>query len=635
MRPFTLADLKASRIVYLLDVDWHGQIYRFSSYPINIDSDDGSLQYAGGLDDPDITENTGITGFSVEGDSVSMQIVFNLDLALELRRGRSLDLAKAEISAVMVRNETTLQTYEQRYKMFSGVITQPLIAAPSQPVGTVAFSIERDANTSAGQLPQPAQVISADTFPNAHAESADGKFYPIVFGRPSSNYARVAVGTTSNRGTTPAYCVYMDEAQPEIRIMIAGHSVAAGSVTVRAYDGRTATLTVLQDADARGQVYSYVNIFDADIGTPFSMLNKSIIDIDTDAAAGGLVTFECDTQHGFAQGQAVFIVGTNSNPVYNGEVVALAVNAIDNNHFSIGSSTITTPGTQGQVGRVRDVDFSMYIEWDASEGGLLNPFGNGCLEGGGDVCKWAITESGLQVDFEGFEGVAPVLNAYLFAGVINEPVVPIEWLEAEILPYLPIDIINGGGGLRPVLSLLYQSLYLRPIIAATIETNSDWQQVGAIESVSNPASLVNIIEMRYGYTVFNDDMVYSLTSDNELEAGEDNLLTASQMQSIAQYGRRQATITTGYIYDAATAGRVLRDRLLLSTQPVYICDFEAAQHYGYLQVGQVVSLHADALHLNGALCQIVSKQWQTGGVWLFGLHISYDINTNRRIETGA
>ena len=158
MRPFTLADLKASRIVYLLDVYWHGQIYRFSSYPINIDSADGSLQYAGGLDDPDITENTGITGFSVEGDSVSMQIVFDIDLALELRRGRSLDLAKAEISAVMVRNGSTLQTYEQRYKMFSGVITQPLIAAPSQPVGTVAFSIERDATTSAGQLPKPAQV---------------------------------------------------------------------------------------------------------------------------------------------------------------------------------------------------------------------------------------------------------------------------------------------------------------------------------------------------------------------------------------------------------------------------------------------------------------------------------------------
>jgi hypothetical protein len=65
--------------------------------------------------------------------------------------------------------------------------------------------------------------------------------------------------------------------------------------------------------------------------------------------------------------------------------------------------------------------------------------------------------------------------------------------------------------------------------------------------------------------------------------------------------------------------------------PVMLCDFEAAQYFGYLQVGQVISLTADELYLSEALCQIVSKQW-TGATWLFTLHISYDININRRIQ---
>jgi hypothetical protein len=631
MRPYTLTDLSASEIIYLLSVNWGGTVYRFSSRPVSVSSADGDLQFMGGFDDPDISENTGITGFAVEGDSVAVQVVFPVDLALELRRGRSLDLASAEISAVMVRDGQLLQTYEERYTIFSGVITQPLIANPSEPIGTAAFSIERDTATSAKQIPAPAQVISADTFPDAHSESADGKFYPIVFGKPSSNNARQTVGTPSNRGATPGYCVYMNETQPEIRVMIAGHAVAAQSVVLRSYDGRTATLTVETATDERGLLYSYVNIFDADIGTPFSMLNKSIIDIDTDAAAGGLVTFECDTTHGFAQGSSVFIVGTNSNPVYNGEFVALATAAIDNNHFSIGSTTITTPGNQGQVGRLRDVDFYIYVEWGDSAGGLLNPFGAGALEGGGDVCRWALQASGLLVDYSSWDAIAPVLNGYVFAGCINEPVKPVEWLESEIVPYLPIDIINGGAGLRPVLSLLYQSLYLRPIVYADIETSPDFLQVGSLESITEPSNIINVIEMQYGYTVFNDAMAYSLTSDNLLQPGADNLLTSSQLQSIERFGRREATIETGYIYDSATAGRVIRDRLMVSCMPVMLCDFEAAQYFGYLQVGQVISLTAQDLHLSEALCQIVSKQW-TGATWLFTLHISYDININRRTE---
>jgi len=152
-----------------------------------------------------------------------------------------------------------------------------------------------------------------------------------------------------------------------------------------------------------------------------------------------------------------------------------------------------------------------------------------------------------------------------------------------------------------------------------------------LQSITEPNNILNVIEMQYGYTVFNDDMAYSLTSDNLLSPGADNLLTSSQLQSIARFGRREGTINTGYIYDSATAGRVIRDRLMIACMPVMLCDFEAAQYFGYLQVGQVISLTADELYLSEALCQIVSKQW-TGATWLFTLHISYDININRRIE---
>ena len=627
MRPYTLDDLKASEIIYLLSVNWGGIMYRFSSRPITIASDDGDLQFMGGFDDPDVSEDTGITGFAVEGDSVAVQVVFPVDLALELRSGRSLDLASAEISAVMFRDGQLLQTYEERYPIFSGVISQPLIADPSQPIGTAAFSIERDTATSANQLPAPSQVISADTFPKAHSETADGKFYPIVFGKPSSNNARQVVGTPSNRGATPGYCVYMDENEIDLRIMIAGHAVAAQTVVLRAYDGKTATVNVQTATDERGQQYSYCDISQEELGTPFSYNNRIISSLVADGAG---VTITLTNDGFFATGNDIYIIGSNSTPTFNGEQYAIVDSSLPG-EINLLVTPPTVDGTQGQLGRVRDQEFFMYVEWGDSEGGLLNPFGAGTLEGGGDVCRWALQASGLQVDYAAWDAVAPVLNAYIFGGCINEPVRPVEWLEAEILPYLPVDIINGGAGLRPVLSLLYQGLYLRPIIYADVEAGPDFLQAGSLQSITEPNNILNVIEMQYGYTVFNDDMAYSLTSDNLLSPGADNLLTSSQLQSIARFGRREGTINTGYIYDSATAGRVIRDRLMIACMPVMLCDFEAAQYFGYLQVGQVISLTADELYLSEALCQIVSKQW-TGATWLFTLHISYDININRRIE---
>jgi hypothetical protein len=594
MRPYTLSDLKSSEIIYLLSVEWGGIVYRFSSRPITIASDDGELQFMGGFEDPDISEDTAIRGFAVEGDSVAVQVVFPVDLALELRRGRSLDLASAEISAVMFRDGQLLQTYEDRYLIFSGVITQPLIANPSQPIGTAQFSIERDIRTSARQIPAPSQVISADTFPNAHSESADGKFYPVVFGKPSSNYKRKEIGVPTDRGATPAYCVYLNQDDYDIRVMIAGHAVAATSVLLKASDASKATVTVQTATDERGQLYSYCDISKHEIGTPVSVNNRLISSLATGGPAGVTITLTNDGY--FSTGDEIFIVGSNSSPTFNGVQQAVVDVNVPDEILLLYTSPVTS-GNQGQVGKVRRTEFMMYVEWDESEGGLRNPFGAGVLEGGGDVCRWALQASDLLVDYAAWEAVAPVLNGYIFAGCINEPVRPVEWLESEIVPYLPIDIINGGTGLRPVLSLLYQGLYLRPIIYADI----------------------------------NDDMAYSLTSDNLLQPGADNLLTASQLQSIERFGRRETTITTGYIYDSATAGRVIRDRLMISCMPVMLCDFEAAQYFGYLQVGQVISLTSEELHLSEALCQIVSKQW-TGATWLFTLHISYDININRRTE---
>jgi len=638
MRPYTLADLSSSHLVYLLDVVWCGVTYRFSTQPIDVLQDDGSsLPYTGGLADPDLTEQTDIVGFNVESNSIAIECVFPTDVVQELRRGRPLDLANAELSAIMQRNGTNLQTYESRYRLFSGNVVQPVIGDPSRPVGYAAFSIERDAAVLPRQIPDPEAVINDRTFPDHDGESAQGKVYPFVFGVPRSK-RDTGQATSYDRGSTPAYCVKVLTRGNDMRVLIAGHPVAASSVLVQSYDGTTATINVQQDVDGLGRIYSYVQIYDQAVGNPLVMKPKTIDNIFSGLFSSTAV--HTTTPHGFAEGVDIVLYNTNSTPDYIGDQQAVAIinpagSGVDNaEYFHIyNSTTPTATGNSGKVGRKRELDFYMYVQWDDTAGGFPNPYGNGVLEGGADLCRFMLQESGVLVDHAAWQAASALLNVYKFAGYINEPVSPIEWLESEIVSYLPCEIQNGPDGLRPVLNLLYMSYYTRPSEITRIITDSDWQQVGPLQSVTDPSQIFNVVQMRYGFTISADDYTYTLTADPELESGVDNILTSQQVDSYYSFGRRSTSIETPYIFDRATAGRVVRDLLLRSTSPVMLCEFEAAQHYGWLQLGQIIALDAADLYLSNALCQIVAKQWQPAGVWRFTLHISYDQNINNRQES--
>ena len=637
MRPYTLADLSSSHLVYLLDVVWCGVTYRFSSQPIDVVQDDGtSLPYSGGLADPDLTEQTDIIGFNVESNSIAIECIFPIDVVQELRRGRPLDLATAELGAIMQRNGLNLQTYESRYRLFSGNVVQPVIGDPTRPAGYAAFSVERDAAVKPRQIPDAEAVINDRTFPDHDGESAQGKVYPFVFGVPRSK-RDTGQATSYNRGSTPAYAVKVLTRGNDMRMLIAGHPVAATSVLVQSYDGTTATINVEQDTDDLGRVYSYVQIYDQAVGNPLVMKPKTIDDISAGLFTSAAV--HTTVPHGFAEGVEIVIYNTNSTPNFIGDQQAVAIidpagSGITNaEYFHIYNSTPpTVDGTSGKVGRKRESDFYMYVQWDDTAGGYPNPYGNGVLEGGADLCRFMLQESGVLVDHAAWQAASGLLNVYKFAGYINEPVSPIEWLESEIVAYLPCEIQNGADGLRPVLNLLYMSYYTRPTEITRIVADSDWQQVGPLQSVTDPSQIYNVIQMRYGYTVATDDYTYSLTADPDLPSGVDNILTSQQVDSYRSYGRRSTTIETPYIFNLSTAGRVVRDLLLRSTSPVMICEFEAAQHYGWLQLGQVIALDAADLYLSNTLCQIVAKEWQPAGVWRFTLHISYDQNLNNRQE---
>ena len=101
-----------------------------------------------------------------------------------------------------------------------------------------------------------------------------------------------------------------------------------------------------------------------------------------------------------------------------------------------------------------DNDVKHYADWSVSNGSIDSPYSDNFLEGAGDICLYALDRSGLEFDHEAWAGARLFLNNYKFAGYVNDPNATwFEWLKESIIAYLPIEIINGGKGLKPVINL--------------------------------------------------------------------------------------------------------------------------------------------------------------------------------------
>ena len=98
-------DFNGMEMCFLLDIEYLGKIYRFSTIPIDLEdqAEQSIIRYNGQLEDPDINRATSFLGVDIEGDSVSLQLVFSgLDWVKEWLSGRGLELESAKIYCVPI-----------------------------------------------------------------------------------------------------------------------------------------------------------------------------------------------------------------------------------------------------------------------------------------------------------------------------------------------------------------------------------------------------------------------------------------------------------------------------------------------------------------------------------------------------
>ena len=295
--------------------------------------------------------------------------------------------------------------------------------------------------------------------------------------------------------------------------------------------------------------------------------------------------------------------------------------------LSLCSVQATTSGFSDLINPLSDNSQQYWM--NIGGGALPNPFGDGSLSGAGDVCLWALTATKANIDYDSWYNARTFLNRYQLAGVINDVKVNgFEWLQRDILPYLPIDIVLGANGLKPILNILVDGVDIRP--AAKVNAGSHFFRATPVTPVNEPDDICNELTVRYAYEGLRDSYRGHIKL-GAARAGASWTLLKDEYAFISQqrYGKKLKEIELLYVYDYKTAIQIAKDYVRFHSMPILSVDYYASSEYGYLELGDVIELTDKNVGIRNQKVQLLGKQWD-GSRWVLTLQIEDNAIANQR-----
>ena len=565
-------DIQDAELCFLLDVDWLGKIYRFSTVPIDItDTNTGELyRYNGGLGNPTIDQQTSFVGFDIDGNSISMELTFNdVNWIAEWLQGRSLELAAAAVSMIVVdeSNHTSFK-YEDRVPLFLGKVKDPIIGTPTRPLGHIIFSIENSTNVKAIKMLDNSFEIDPYVFPGLDQRAATlgrvietpiGQYVPFVFGalgewyirRSGSGRFQILTDQDSAR-CSPAYIINATGSGGSLRIelIIAMGTVTAPRIRIWDQDGGNFVNYVFTDTNADGTKYSYT---------------------------------------WYEQGHV-----------------------IEDNSF--------VPGL--------DEDQTFWVSWAEYGEGIQDPLTGQSLGPAGNLCLYCLDQTGLEYDKAAWVGLVTVLNRYKFAGYINDPsILVLDWFKQNIIANLPIEVFNGPNGLTPRLNLYFTQ--------DTIPANHYILESGMFEIQTGLQPLevqpFNKVTVKYGFTGRLEHYLSTVIIDPTFNGNDNAFIQRDPVSDISysRFGLLETVIELPFVWEMHTAYRIARDRIRMSGLGAYGIEVSAFPQFGFLEVGEIIALTTEKFGLVEHKCQIVGKSWNSGK-WNFVLQLEDNALVNHR-----
>jgi hypothetical protein len=249
-RPFHASELREAEPIWLLVLTYAGREFRFATEGIVVESGGGELlPFEGTLGPIDIEEAFDFLSESAEFPSVSIQVVFPVDVAELIEQGHDLAASTGELSLLLDGNQ-----WESRRVFLRGEVSQPQYGAEGEPID---FSLERLPLDDSALFPPPGLVVSSTSQPDA-PEGSIGKTYPWVFGEVGATVDEA--GVTIAAYATPGFQVDILTGPGGHReILIAGHHVNATTVNIynKTANQNMSAQPVTNHTDSLGQAFAY------------------------------------------------------------------------------------------------------------------------------------------------------------------------------------------------------------------------------------------------------------------------------------------------------------------------------------------------------------------------------------------
>ncbi|MEL6342073.1 MAG: hypothetical protein AAFV53_03000 [Myxococcota bacterium] len=518
--------------VWVLEIDWSGQIFRFADRPITLQGEDGTeIHFAGELAETDLEESVNTFRTSVSSLSVPMELTFPVDVQHRIMGGRPLSAARGELSMVLADPWTgaPLQRYEQRFRVLRGRIEQPERAHPDEDPGWVNCSLEaRPLEDRSLIIPSSARMTQRN-FPNSDDE-ARGKPMPIAFGVGAGFDGVIFRATPAYRIGDRVYLISLGR-------------VAATEVTIWDEDNSTVEVPVEHDTDRYGNLYAFVTI-------PLATISF---------------------------GQELWV--------------------------------------------------SWYTSSAGVQGGVLRIDGDGPVSGAGDLLLWLFARSRLEVNIQAWVSVRQLLNRYKFAGWIGDAdTSPWEWAKKEILPLLPVAVVNRFDGVEPIVFDVGET---GTRIRAEVTEGPEFYPLSALRALRSSDQIVNAVSIDYMHDAFHGGhretsrTGSSFVPQTLIDDGQ--VPTQYAIESQRRWGEvRERTLSSDYLYDDATAALIADEYIQRWGDQVDGATFSAAPRYGWLQIGDRIRFTSERLGFVEVPAVITGRTWLSGE-WRFGIQFERDV----------
>lgn len=558
---------KNAEPIFLLEINWNGVAFRFATKPTTLYQDGVAKLFAGNLDDPEYVQKSRILGTDVEALAIPMALYFDdIDIAFEYAEGNALDGAICELSYVIA-GETD---YNARVILATGKATSCIYGHPERPIEYVEFSIESEAfveNRAMIDGVNKTNVIDETTLSFTALGLDDDDIDKRNVGKiiPIA-FGRLAKAGTREIFTIPSYLLGKATLLSDWKFTAACHDIISSSFKIIDDNNVEATGNIAKVQDLYARAI--------EVGYPVNIQDEGL------------------------------------------------------SYATVDISTGMTDPTDNQ-----NIEYWLQIEET-----MQSPYSNEVLEGGGDLCLWALTISGANVDFDMWYNLRTYLNIYKFAGVIvDETVTGLKWLQQHILPYLPVDIVVSKNGISPRINLLATGVDIP--VREKIIVGGDVIRQGPMTPATEPDDIINEVKIRYGWQGRTQSFVATATVGASLPEftssfgflGTPPFATQDEyaVVSAQQYGIKQKTVELHYVYDENTAFRIGRDIIRFFSQPVYTIEYAMHPKHGALQVGEIIELTDDDLHVESQKAQILSKKWNRTH-WLFTLRVERNYIGNKK-----